>query len=256
MKKTTIYVLLAGIIVMYAGCKKSSSNASGPALAPKTVAAQVALNVDQSLFGDLGFDLSQGLSAPTAFAVHTKGKVLQGLNNPDCGLVIDTTLSYSVSYNHESFSYAGSIKFAFQCVNDVISGFTTTDNLTISVSIPDTSVTYKVAENLTLASTQPGVDDANLSLTGSLSSSASYSTGSGSSKVTGTASYSYTLSSVIYSPVDGDVVSGSATFTTQGSGPKGSWNYQGTITFLGNHLAKVVINGSTYTVNLQTGVVV
>jgi len=60
---------------------------------------------------------------------------------------------------------------------------------------------------------------------------------------------------LILSPVSGDVVSGTASFTTTGSGVNGSWNYQGTITFLGNQTAKIVINGATYTVDLQTGVV-
>jgi hypothetical protein len=33
------------------------------------------------------------------------------------------------------------------------------------------------------------------------------------------------------------------------------WNYTGTVTFLGNGKANVVINGTTYNVDLQTGVV-
>jgi len=63
------------------------------------------------------------------------------------------------------------------------------------------------------------------------------------------------LTSAIFSPVAGDVISGSATFNTSGSGPKGVWNYQGTITFLGSHMATVTINGKAYKVNLQTGAV-
>jgi hypothetical protein len=53
----------------------------------------------------------------------------------------------------------------------------------------------------------------------------------------------------------GELISGSADFQTSGTGTNGVWNYTGTITFLGNNQAKVVINGTTYMVNLLTGTV-
>ncbi|WP_295669180.1 hypothetical protein, partial [uncultured Mucilaginibacter sp.] len=94
----------------------------------------------------------------------------------------------------------------------------------------------------------------NLSLNGSLASNGSYQYNTGT-KRSGTEVFNYTLTSVIFSPAAGDVISGTATFNTSGSGPKGAWNYQGTITFLGNHMAAVTINGKAYNVNLQTGAV-
>src|SRR6185437_16889637 len=87
--------LLLGIAFIYAGWKKSGSNPN-PALTSKQVTSQVALNITQSLFGGLGaFDISGGLSAPTTFALHTKGKVLNTIGNPDCGSVIDTTMAFA-----------------------------------------------------------------------------------------------------------------------------------------------------------------
>ncbi|HEY8781167.1 MAG TPA: hypothetical protein VIM16_06105 [Mucilaginibacter sp.] len=244
-------VLLAGIALTYTACKKSSTNAAGPALSQQDVASQVAINISQSLFGGLGFDISGGLSAPTSFAVHTQGKVLQSLTNPDCGLVIDTTLSYTGTANGGTASISGTVKFSFFCTNNIVSGFTTNDNLTISLASPDLSFTYKVGENLTLTSLNPVDYNSNLSLSGSLTSDGSYVY----NKKSGTSVFNYALTSLIFSPLEGDVVSGSATFNTKGSGPKGVWNYQGTIVFLGNQMAKVTINGTVYTVNLQTGAV-
>jgi hypothetical protein len=53
----------------------------------------------------------------------------------------------------------------------------------------------------------------------------------------------------------GTIVSGSATFATKGTNASGSWNYSGTVVFLGNGMAKITINGIVYNVNIQTGVV-
>ncbi len=270
--KLKLCLLFIGIAVAFTACKKSASNPS--TLAPKDVATQVALNVSQSLFGGLGVDLSNGLDAPSSFAVNprggglggprslsavhnkniSRGSVLAGLANPDCGLVVDTTLNFSDTSNGSATSIAGSYGFSFTCTNNVVSGFNTRDNLTISFSNASVSFTYKVAENLTLLSLNPSIDDSNLSIKGSLASNGSYQYLTGTKK-SGSEVFNYTLSSLIYSPATGNIVSGSAAFTTTGSGPNGTWNYQGTITFLGNQMAKVTINGTAYNVNLQTGVV-
>jgi hypothetical protein len=252
--KIGIFALCLGVVFTYSGCKKSASTPADPALSASDVAGQVALNIDQSLFGGLGVDLSGGLSSPTTFAMHTKGKVLQSLTNPDCSLVVDTTMSFTGTANGGSATIGGTFKFSFGCTNNVVSSFTTADNLTITLTSPSLNLSYKVDENLTVASLNPTNANANLTINGSLNSSGSYQYNTGS-KRSGTEVFDYTLSSVIFSPTLGDVVSGAATFNTSGTGPKGVWNYQGTIAFQGNHIALVTINGKAYTVNLLTGAV-
>jgi len=254
LKLPSVLLVLAGTAIIYSGCKKAAKTTADPVLAPTDVASQVALNIDQSLFGGLGVDISGGLSSPTSFAVHTKGKVLQSLTNPDCSLVIDTTMSYTGTANGGSATIAGTFKFSFACTNNVVSGFTTNDNLAITLTSPTLNLNYKVAENITLLSPDPTNPDANLTLSGSLNSNGSYQYNTGT-KRSGTEIFDYTLTSIILSPTTGDVVSGTATFNTSGTGPKGVWNYQGTITFLGNQTATITINGKAYKVNLDTGVV-
>jgi hypothetical protein len=254
LKLKLILLMLGGIALIYTACKKSGTNASGPAIPPQQVASQVAVTISQSLFGGLGIDLSGGLSAPAGFAVHTKGKVLQDLTNPDCSLSVDTTLSFNGAANGGAASISGNIKFNFFCTNNVVTGFATNDNLTISLASPDLSFSYKVAENLTLTSINPNDPNSNLSLSGSLSSNGSYQYNTGTKK-SGTEVFDYTLSSLVLNPANADVISGSATFNTQGTGARGVWNDQGTITFLGNQMADVTINGKVYHVNLQTGAV-
>ncbi len=249
-----IYLLVAGIAIIYSSCKKSSTAPKDPALTPQAVSSQVALTISQSLFGGLGaFDVSGGLNAPTTFSVHTKGKVLQSLSNPNCGEVVDTTVNFTAAAGGSTVTIAGTIAFTFTCVNNVYSGFTTADNIAISLTGADTSITYQVGEKLTLLSSDPSNSSANFSVNGSLNSDGSYKIVS--SKQSGSEVFDYTLTNVVYSPTAGDIVSGSGTFNTSGSGPKGSWNYTGTIVFNGNQMATITINGKAYNVNLQTGVV-
>ena len=252
--KIKILALCLGVACIYSACKKAATTTNDPVETPSFVAGQVAVTIDQSLFGSLGVDLSGGLSSASTFEYRTNGKVLQDLTNPDCSLVVDTTLSFSGTANGGSATIGGTYKFSFACTNNIVSGFTTSDNLTIKITSPSLDLNYKVAENLTLASLNASDPNANLTLNGSVNSNATYTINTGN-KGSGNEVFDYNLTSAVFSPTVGDVISGSASFNTSGTGPKGVWNYQGTITFLGNHMATVVINSKTYTVNLLTGAV-
>jgi len=249
-------ILLAGMAVAYTACKKSEATPSGPALTAPQVASQVALDITADLYGGYGgFDLSNGLDAPTGFGVkqHTQGRLLHDLSNPFCGLVIDTTLTASVTAGADStLSVSGHIYFAFSCTNDNVTGFTTRDNLNISVSTPQFSIVSKINEDLTIAAIDPTNDNSKLSMNGTLASSGTYNYKT--AKKSGTKSFNYTLKQLILDTDNGgDIISGSATFTTKGTGSNGSWSYIGTITFLPNHKAIITINGKTYNVDLRTG---
>ncbi len=260
LKLKLITILFLGVALSYTGCKKSNSTPADPKLAPQDVAVKVAANISQSLFGGLGaFDVSAGLNGPATAAVHNSTGI--GLNNiqrpaghtraivrsaanPYCGLIIDTAVNYAVTGKDTSASITGRIKFTFTCTNNVVTGYTTLDNLTIAYSDLQLALTYNVAENFTLNTV-----NSKLTLAGSLNSNGSYQYKTGT-KRSGTEVFNYTLSSLIIDSNSGDVTSGSATFTTSGTGPHGVWSYQGTITFLGNHHATVTISGKVYTVTV------
>lgn len=255
--------LCIGAVLIYTGCKKlNDPNGADPVLTPQVVAAQVAANMDQTLFGGLGaFDVSGGLSAPSTVALNQHGRLLNrnrlrlqktvrpSLTSAYCGSGIDTTVNYSMSMHDTTATIVGTIKFTFTCSNGILNGYTTNDNLAVGFSIPTLAFTYKIGENFALVSQDPTDPNANFSLTGTLSSSGSYQFKTGT-KRSGTEIFNYTLTSMVINPLTGDIVSGSASFTTSGSGPKGVWNYQGTITFLGNHQATVVIGGKSYSVSV------
>ncbi|MBS1533340.1 MAG: hypothetical protein JSU01_23780 [Bacteroidetes bacterium] len=252
-KITLIVLLLSGAVLTFSGCKKSSN--SGPALTPKQVSSQIALNITQTLESGFGaFGLSSGLNAPGNIGLVPKGRLmLNAPTNPLCGTIADTTLNYTTTDGGVSASVKGDLKFAFNCTNNEVSGFNVTDNLTIAESTPEFSVSYKLIEDLTIAAVTPGSGTTNITLNGSLSFGGNFSYKTGS-KGSGTQNFSYTFHSVTADD-SGQIISGSADFNTSGTGSTGVWNYTGTVTFLGNGQANIVINGTTYHADLNTGVV-
>lgn len=257
--KRIALVALACVALSYTSCKKSSPSNT---VDSKTVSSQIALNLAQTLYSGFGgFNISSGLSAPGTFGVDrnkirlnlTKGSRL-GINDLGgditCGMHVDTTFSSSIDMDGGSATVAGSIGFTFNCTNGVFSGFNVTDNLKVTAATAQLTGTFNVAENLTLAQVNPGVDTSNISLNGT----ASFSENAKVSGKSTTASFNYTFHNIIIDQL-GTIAGGSADFATQATGASGTWNYSGTATFLGNGLVKIVINGASYTVNLQTGAV-
>jgi len=249
-------IMLAGMAVLYTACKKSDSSPAGPALTESQVTTQVILDLNSALFGEYGgVNFGEGMEGPSSFgAKHLSGPKLHDLNNPFCGLVIDTAINESVTAGKDStLQVSGHIKFSFNCTNDNITGFSTDDNLAIAISTPELTASAKIIENLTMAIADVNNDNSPLTLKGTLNSTSAYKYKTGNKS--GTRAFSYVINNVVLGD-DDDIQSGSISFSTKGTGTRGAWNFTGTITFLGDHKAKVSINGKTYTVDIRTGVVV
>ncbi|MBS1527906.1 MAG: hypothetical protein JST19_19835 [Bacteroidetes bacterium] len=249
-KASLILVLLAGSVFTFTGCKKSSTNPSGPALTPKQVTSQLALNLNAVLYDGFGaFNLNGGLGAPGNLGlINTHGLKLNDIGDPLCGTMADTTLNYSVSENGVQASVKGNIKISFICASGILSGFNITDNLAVGESSSDYSLAVKLIEDLTLAAQNPQNDNSNLTLNGTFTYDGTYNYKSGNS----TQNFSYTFNSIVLDS-SGEILSGSATFATNGNGKNGVWNYSGSIKFLGGGNATVTINGAVYNVNIETG---
>lgn len=250
-------VMLAGMAVIYTACKKSDSAPAGPALTESQVTTQVILDLNSNLFGAYGgVNFGEGLQGPSSFgAKHLSGPKLHDLNNPFCGLVIDTAINASATAGKDStVQVSGHIKFSFNCINDNLTGFSTDDNLSIAISTPQLTASAKIMETLTLAIANINDDNSPLTLKGTLNSTGTYKYKTGNKS--GTRAFSYVLNNLVLSADDDDITSGSVSFSTKGTGSNGAWSFTGIITFLGNHQAKVSINGKTYNVDFRTGVVV
>jgi hypothetical protein len=257
--KLSAFLVLAASLAFISSCKKSSSATADPQLTPQQVASQVALSLGQNLTGGYGgFDVTAGLN-PSNQALHTKSKKINDLSDGDlCGLTVDTTSNSDTTVNGTRITVKGTIGFSFICTivagNNVVSGFTTTDNLSAAISTSELSTAEKIVESLTVTSLSPGDDTADISIKGSLTSSGSYQFKTGT-KRSGTEVFNYTLNNILIDPNQAIITSGTVTFSTSGSGPKGVWSYSGSVTFLGGDKSTVTINGKTYNVSLSTGVV-
>ncbi|MEL6194689.1 MAG: hypothetical protein AAFR66_21700, partial [Bacteroidota bacterium] len=52
----------------------------------------------------------------------------------------------------------------------------------------------------------------------------------------------------------GSIISGTATYTLAGTGPQGNpYNFEGTVTFIGQGKATVVVQGRSFMVDLESG---
>jgi hypothetical protein len=254
-RASLIIVLLAGVAFSFSACKKSTTKPSGPVLTAKQVSSQIALNITQTLYSGFGaFSVGQGLNAPGSLGLvkNKNGLRVSSTGDPLCGTIADTTLNYTYSDAGTSASVQGNLKFAFACTSGVLSGFTITDNLAVAESTSSFSIKYKLAEDLTLTAVNPNDENSSVVLNGTLSLGGTYNYTSGANKGSGTQNFAYTFHSVTIDS-GGTIDSGSADFQTSGTGSTGVWNFTGTVTFLGDGNAKIVINGATYTVNLQTG---
>lgn len=252
-KFKSLLVLAAGLAFITA-CKKSNQSTGDPQLTPAQVTSQVALNLNGSLFGGLGaVDLSSGINTAQPYVVHSKGKAVNDLSDLGCGLTADTTVSTTVSLGTDStLTVAETLNFSFICTNNTLSGFSTNDNASISYAGPNLSLAYKVSENLTFALVNVSDPNSSGTLKGTLGSNGSYQYKTGT-KRSGSQVFNYTITSLIIDD-NGNIVSGAATFTSSGSGPRGVWNVQGSIAFLGGSKATIAISGKVYNVDLNTGI--
>jgi hypothetical protein len=244
--KSAIVTFCLGAIIIYSGCKKSASTPAPvyPTLSASQTALAAATGIESALLNGVP-NLSTGLNAAAPFTDAT----------PTCGFIVDTTETSTTVFGVGSTTLSGTIKLAFSCTNNVVSGFTTSDNYTLTGNLDSIDTKYSLVQNFTLASLNPSIWNSNFSISGTYTSSGTYQIMTANNKGSGNVASDYTLTSVVFSPTAGYFVSGSATFNISETGPRGVFNCQGTLTFLANQIASVVISGKTYSVNLVTGAV-
>ncbi|RWY50877.1 hypothetical protein [Mucilaginibacter gilvus] len=251
---------VTAIAFLYTSCKKDapdfSSTGNSSTVSTKAVSQQIALNLVQSLYGGIGgFSVNDGLSPKINAIAPNRKKIIINSVNPDCGMTMDTTLTYSLDLDTTKVTVSGRFKYATICTNDTPTGLTAYDSLLVSMITPSLEAKYNILQNLTVNVLNAQNPD-KLSFNGLMNMQASLQYKTGSKQKLST-SFKYKLTSLIINTAnDGDIESGSATFETTGDTPQGKWNYKGSILFLGNHKVKITIDGTTYTVDIQTGQIV
>ena len=254
-----IFLLLACIAIGYSACIKSANinNKSNPStVSTKVVSSNVVMNLKQILYGEYGsFNIADGANMPDDMDQNHKGHLkVQSTHAPDCDFKIDTAFQFGLDLSDTAkFNIWNKIKYNVQCTGGVLSGISVYDSLYVTITSSDYIALTKSGETLNMKLLTPGNKDSQLSMTGSMNVYANLQAKTAAEK-TNISSYNYTFNALIIDPTkEGDIISGSASFSTKGSGADGTWDYKGTIQFLGSHRVKIVINGVTYTYDLQTG---
>jgi hypothetical protein len=249
---------MAGISISYLSCTKNGakpSTSSTTQTTDETVARAIALSLSQGLSGSLGgANINDGLKPNTsAIAGKTLASTSSGYV---CGFVNNPNISYTTNVGDTITSTTtGSNQFYFNCANGVPTGYTLNDQLYTVGTAPGYTFNYDIAQDYAVTSinqyqTQLSVDGNLKAIKNLTYTNKAYKPSSETD--------SFKLSDLlltISSTGASNIYGGTATFTTTGTNSSGSWDYTGTLQFLGNNQGKITFYGRIYFINLLTGVV-
>ena len=268
---TRTFLALAAATLFYTGCKKDTVK---PAVTTpvttatdfKALSSQTALMFYKSINGQYGgTDISKGISSP--FSTKTGRRVVNSIA-PLCGFVIDTSYNYTIDNGQNKLSltdtlktYSGRFRFQFTCTSGNVDGYDVADTVDY---IERNAFTFynsiSVAQNYNVKALDQTYKL--VSMDGTLTSWAGYDQTFAEQGTSLNASYVLAGLRVNFASGIADITQGTATFHIvyyplhSFDVPFTPSTYDGSIQFLGNHMAKLTINpGHVYMVNLLTGVV-
>jgi hypothetical protein len=244
--RTALAAVLGGMLI-YSACTKSGSH---PAATSTTLttnqSGQIAIRLYSILTGEYGGQsINNGIKAPTSLAPNHRAPVLQSVNTL-CGYSIDTTYNTSFLSNDTTFTTGGTFKFTYTCNANTVNGYILYDSVATDQSAAQFYQNrFIAAQNYTATE----LSSSSFAVTGGIRSSSDYITGPGASQYTAS---NYVLSGVtiVNNAQIADITTGTAVFTIETKDNGTMTAYAGTIYFLGNHIAKLVITGGgTYSIN-------
>jgi hypothetical protein len=258
MKHNYKLLLLALLCVAFtwSACRKLKDEPNTSTVSTKIVSSQMAASLSESLYGAQGgFSIEDGIDYPSNLDFAHKGKIkVQSNHHLVCGFKIDTTFSANFDSDSAKLDLWEKIKYEVLCTNSIPSSVNVNDSLSIVIVGGGNNITAKYGKSFLLKSLTPGQTGAKLQLDGKLNFSVNGTYKENTTTKAIAASYNFSLSAlVIDRSADADIISGNGKFSTKGTYDKGTWNYSGTIVFIGGHKAKVTINGDVYTINIKTG---
>jgi len=240
--QTMRFIKASALVALLAvgACKKGNNNSDTQAISTDDAATIMASSMASNSGGMASASVDVTANAQVAFNA-----------NPGCGATKTYNFSRqspagsSVTYNY-SFNYT----YTLNCVNNV------PDNMSSSVTSNGSF------DGPGMSSTDSG--SATFNIAGLAQSSTAYTingeykrTGSFTQKTGnmnhGSRDIDITATNVMVAKSGGVITSGKASFTLTGTSSNGSFTFTGTITFIGNNKANLVVNGTTYLVNLVNG---
>jgi hypothetical protein len=247
------------LALVYSACKKLKPAPKTPVPIEQQVAGIIASDFPATMHGKHGgVNIGDGIKAPAIVLTSINRRHLIQNSNSLCGFTVDTTVNYETNSNGNVSDVKGSFYFQFTCSLGALypDGYIVTDSLTNTGSTPTYSYVYQVGQHYVVQSLDP--QDTLVSCNGAQKSYGHFKQlNVDTNVVVPTVEYqNYVLTNLVIDVPDStDIISGTATFTSTGSSSFGTWDYTGTIEFIGEHMAIITINGKQYKANLITGTV-
>lgn len=244
--------VVLGLMMVYSSCRKDEKapvpiNAPSKTLATDSISGQVAVNIARSLAGSYGgvniMDGVDSVSLSGHLGPHHAANT-QSL----CGFFTDSLVNRNWTSGDTTNHTGGNLTFYFDCNNGKSTGYTAYDSLATTQTTSHGSSEHYVKQYYTIKC----LDDKHtfVGVNGDIYYYSTVTIECGCHHYyTTIENANYVLSNLKVDVCKKDILSGTATFKAYGE----SWFLTGTITFLGNHMADIVINNQTYHVNLQTG---
>jgi len=261
-----LFLFTSVAAIFYSSCQKSVVKPVAKTAADTAaVNKQIALNLVQALSGSYGgTDINYGVKAQSNIST-THTDPIEYRITPLCGFIIDTTFSSKTQSGDTAKVFAGNFRFVYTCSTNSPDGYMVHDSLVYSGTAHLFKNSFTVAQNYTVKATDSTykhvvTDGSILSEVNNLVYHDGFSVGYDF------VSNHYQLHKLKMDIVGGkpaDITSGTADFTSITSYLHyGDINYTesktyGTITFLGNHQAKLTITGTgkSFMIDLAAGTV-
>ena len=246
--KFAIALMLGGTL-LYTSCQKSENKpaASTKPVSNTDVSAQVAVNLTKALSGSMGgVNLNKSLNPKSLVSSYPSQTYSL------CGFAADSVLNYYTNDGDTVKSHTtGNAHFLFDCQNGQPDGYTAYDTTLTVGTAPKYTFTYNIDQYYRIYVCGCGM----LSVYGNQIANIDLKLYNDPIHVI--AKNVYTLNGLtIDLNKQSDITSGTADFTSVGTNSSGSWNLTGTITYIGNHQAKVTVGSTTVTVDVSTGKVI
>lgn len=246
--------LLMGIALFYAACKKTENTPSATKTTADEASVAIATNLVQSLSGAYGgASIKDGVAANTILTTSSSGLKLKTQSSVGCGFYNDNSLDVKFNQGDTLKSETtGGVHYTFLCSDNKTTGYDLSDTITTSGKGPGYAFTFLVSQNYKVRGLNS--NNSNFSLDGTLKSWTDFSYTS-KPKSSTYVHNTFTFTNLYIKADDNyDIVSGTATFDSKGLTTKGvTWDYSGTIVYLGNHKAKMTFLSKVYLINLLTG---
>lgn len=249
-----LLAIMVCVLLVYTSCRKSESNLLSPtksstdAVSTDTLVSQLAVNLAKSLSG--GFGGVNVMDGVDSVSLGNHRGIQHGSNNNSlCGFFTDSLVNYTHTLADTTSHTGGNLTFYFDCTNGKSTGYTAYDSLGTTSKRPDGSTFSYVKQYYTIKCLNNNYQFVGVngdiyyyySTTTLCSCNQTYTT---------IQNVNYVLKDLTINVCgcSRDILSGTASFKAYGR----NWSLIGTMTFLGNYQADMLINGVTYHVNLKT----